>query len=212
MYASRTEIANAALRHIGVDKISSINSTSSANARRLNDAFMPAARAYLSAHPWNFANQVTELAAQTNDREDWAYKHVQSVTDLHLRNIWNSETGEHLWRSPMLEGQPTRARANEPVLRVRRFVYSNAERLTADFVPIWDEVEEWPSIQQDAFSMFLGGRVCYLIKGDYELGERFTQIGIQARDAAFAHDLNQDQDELHTIAGHHAARGVDFYG
>lgn len=63
--ASKVEIANRALQILGAKRIVSLTEDSR-NARAINAAYEPVKKAELRKHPWSFAIQRTQLAADAN--------------------------------------------------------------------------------------------------------------------------------------------------
>lgn len=64
--SSETEIANAALRLIGADRITGL-SDGSENANRVSDVYESVRDDLLRSHPWNFATKRARLPKSTTD-------------------------------------------------------------------------------------------------------------------------------------------------
>lgn len=94
--ASKTEIANMALSHLGIGKeIANLDTEKSSEAAACRRFFEECRNATLSDFPWPFARKyVTLNLIQERPNDDWGYSYAYPVDCLQIRRIVSGTVNE----------------------------------------------------------------------------------------------------------------------
>lgn len=93
--ASLTEIANLALAMVGSERITSLETDTSPEAKLANEFMGQVRRACLVQHPWNFARGRASLPALTDTPAfDWAYQYQVPADCLRVLTILSDDPQE----------------------------------------------------------------------------------------------------------------------
>lgn len=194
MSASRTQIANMALAHLGVNKdIQDITTDRSSEAGVVRRFWDEVRDATLRSFPWPFAKKSSALQlVQANPTAWWQYAYQYPSDCLAFYRI-NDGLGTY---------QDTR-QSRVPYEIVAgpsgRLIYTNQQDAVGDYCLRVEETHYWDGDFNLAFSLMLAAYIAPSVtRGDpFKLGQRamqlaMMQMGIAQKDAA---NENQDPEE-----------------
>jgi hypothetical protein len=94
--ASKTEIANMALSHLGIGKeIANIDTEKSAEAAACRRFFNTCLSATLKDFPWPFASKIATLnLIEEEPNDEWAYSYQYPVDCIHAKRIVSGNANE----------------------------------------------------------------------------------------------------------------------
>lgn len=208
MYGTTTDIANAALMHIGETSIASIEG-SEANAKRCRAALLPAQRLILAAHPWAWKTVLRELAEVTNDLPDqWTYRHVVPPDCARIRGLIDAATGA-VYASDEIENDGW-SFPGLPYERVNQDrLYSHLQRVRLRFVRDQGAQEEpttWAPVMQEALVWAIAERIVFVITKTRTQKEQAIEMARAALSEAIAWDANQNANRSADRAQYQMAR------
>lgn len=158
--ASRTELANMAISHIGIGKeIANIDTEQSEEASACRRYFDTARDAALRDFPWSFATVVSSLSLVSEDpTEEWAYEYrypADCVKIIRLLSGVRNDTRQSRVPYQVLSGTSARV------------IYSDEEDAQVEYVKRVTDPSFYPSDFQMAFSFRLAAYIAPRIaKGD----------------------------------------------
>lgn len=206
MYSSLTNLANAALDHLGEKPIADIEAGGVVEQRLARNIY-PALSLILMADPYEEAAVVANLMSVENDRTtEYLYKHQRQVDDLKLIELLDRTTNDVLWRGDDRRRKVVSVRMD----RVGAFIYSPIEILAAKYVKAptsaADALTYRPKLQE-AVAWGLAARVARSTFKKTDEAQAFMRMAQAWIDDAFAHDQNEMPDQAFPdLADMHAAR------
>lgn len=190
--ASKVEICNLALTHIGVGKeIANLETEVSQEAQSLRRVYEPALKLVLRRCNWPFATKIAALAlVEEEPNTEWGYSYRYPVDCLKIRRV--------------LSGLRNDTRASRMPVKMAQdasgtLIFTDQEGAEVEYTLYADNPQFYPPDFVMAFSYYLGSLIApRLTKGDpYKLGPKAMaayelEIG---RAAATAFNEQQDEEE-----------------
>lgn len=203
--ATKTEIANLALSHLGVGKeISNLDTDQSSEGAVLRRFYETAKDSTLRDFNWPFATKFRTLAlVSENPTTEWIYSYTYPTDCLKIRRI--------------LSGIRTDTRQSRVPYRIVRsdaslLIYTDAETAVLEYTMRADDPGQYPP----DFVMALSFRLAHYIAptvtaGDpFQLGQRAMQLYMTEISRAERTGMNEQQDDIEPLS--ELERMRDGYG
>jgi len=187
--ASKIEIVNLALTHLGVKVLSSLTETSE-GARRVAVVYDFALDEALRARDWTFATKFSTLVELDEDAIEWTYCYTRPNNCVRVRRILNAVTDP--------KAPPAKFREMmSPDTSVRSIV-TDIEGAIAEITYRVTDTTQYDASFNMAFSYRLAAELAKTLTGDANLG--ITMMNIFERLNAEAGRLNAGGDQPNEVS------------
>jgi hypothetical protein len=201
MIASRTEIANLALRHIGIGKaIGNIDTENSEEARAARRYYDIALESTFRDFDWPFATKYQSLGlVEENPNTEWVYSYRYPADCLKIRKILSSLANDNRQsRIDFVEAQDSSG----------KLIFTNAKDAVVKYTPFTNNVSIYPPDFIRSFSFRLAADMApSLTAGDpFAVGDKaLGKYGLELSRAQ-ANAGNEEQEEEHPESEYIRAR------
>jgi len=196
--ASKTEIINLALTHLGAKVISSITESTEV-ARRAAVVYDPARDECLRSCDWAFATQIVALAEIANETvTGWDYLYAYPSNCLRVRKVINSATS--------LTEEPPKFRELLSPTTSAKALASDLESASAEFTYKVTDTTLYDSAFVSAFSYLLAAKLAQTLTGNTQLAGQMMNIYMALVSDARRLNSTEDNDKPHTSSPYLDAR------
>lgn len=176
--ATRTEIMNLALNHLGISKKIVSETERSAEANAMSDLYNTSRDKTLADFPWPFATAFINLSlVLTDPTTEWSFSYRYPSDCLAMRKILSGvRNDDRQTRVPFKIGLDAQG----------ILIYTDAVTAVAEYTMITDDVTRYPADFKMALSFLLAFYAApRLTQGDpFKLGQRaFQMYGMEIRGA-----------------------------
>lgn len=188
--ASKTEIANMAVSHIGASiDIANLQTEKSEAAAACRRFYQPALKEALRDFPWPFATKIDALALIEEDPNDeWAYSYRYPSDCMFFRRVLSGVRNDtRQTRSPHKIAQDDQGWV----------LYSDREDAQGEYTVYVNDPSRYPPDFIMAFSLLLASYIAPRIAGGdpFKMGERALRIYAYSIGKARSNSVNEQQDE-----------------
>ena len=192
MIASRTEIANLALSHIGIGKeVANIETENSEEARACRRYYDLALETTLRDHDWPFATKYATLGlVEETPNEEWAFSYRYPADCLKIRKILSGLANDNRQsRIDFIEAQDDSG----------RLVFTNNRSAQVKYTPFSKNISIYPPDFVMALSFRLAIYIVSRLTGGdpFQLGPQVLQKYVLELTKAQANAGNEIQEEEH---------------
>jgi len=190
MPASRTEIANMALAHLGVDKdiqdITTDRSSDAGACRRFWDIIRDAT---LRSYPWPFAKKTDELQlVQANPTDEWSYAYQYPSDCVKFYRVHDGLGNYQDNRQSRVPHEVVRGPSGKLIL-------TNQENAVGDYCERIEETQYWDADFALAFSLRLAAYIAPRVTGGdpFKLGQNAMRLFVMEVSSAESDAGNEQQ-------------------
>lgn len=161
MINSKVDIANKALYHLGMDRITSLNDTNSKSSRVMQDIFEVTHHSLLETEVWAFALKRATLQqlSQTNLTE---YDYVYSLPTDMVRVCALLET----------ENETYEELTDEPYMIENDYLYTNQSEISIKYVYEADAPAKWTHLYGECLALALAKDACMALTNSISLYQK----------------------------------------
>jgi len=225
---TKTEVANLALRHMGMGKeIADLDTDDSAEGKALRSLFESFMKTVLNGFNWNFATKIINIEPiQCYPNQKWNFSYRYPADCLYVRGFWNGTCGpddrtnqivygfgnDSQGRTIQTNWGPGSALASAQSNMVQPIPYpfppTNTFTITnGDLVPVLEYTLDWSAINffpPDfiwGFSLMLAGWVAPSLSqvGLVDMRQKNLQLGATALATAMARDRMEARPPIELI-------------
>ncbi len=190
MVASKTEICNMAISHLGISQeIADLDTEASMEAEACRRFYDNTLEQVLREFPWPFATEFVELAlVEENPTQEWGFSYQKPADALELRRVLSGlRTDNRQSRIPYREVQDAQG----------KLIYTDQINACLEYTKKETEATRYPPDFVDALSLKLSMNIIpRLSKGDpFKMGDRNKVLYEEAISKAWAKSANEQQPD-----------------
>ncbi len=197
--ASKVEIANKALSHLGIAPIISLEEDSEP-ARQINSIFNNDRDFVLKGCDWNFARKTEALALLADESLEWDYVYQRPVRCLQVRRVFNEVTA-----SPTETGDAKHEEAQSS--SGSQAIMTDIEDAYMKYTYQVTDVSVYPADFVEALALKLAGSSAMALTGEKTLRTDMAQLYRIAISAARSANGNEGKSAVEPSSPYQDARG-----